>query len=66
MKRTPLSHGSVITSPSANYTIDSVIGQGANCVVYKAHYSDNNGYNKDIILKECYPHYRVICLLRFD
>lgn len=57
MRRTPLSCGHVVQSPKLLFEIDSVIGKGANCVVYKAHYTDSSGYSKNVILKECYPHF---------
>lgn len=38
------------------YIIDDVIGFGASCLVYKAHFLDNSNHQKDVILKECYPY----------
>lgn len=39
------------------YIIDDVIGFGASCLVYKAHFLDNANHQKEVILKECYPYY---------
>ena len=38
------------------YIIDDVIGFGASCLVYRAHFLDNANHQKDVILKECYPY----------
>ena len=40
-----------------HYIIDDVIGFGASCLVYKAHFLDNANHKKEVILKECYPYY---------
>ena len=37
------------------YIIDAVKGTGATCVVYCAHYFDNNCNKHNVLLKECYP-----------
>lgn len=54
MKRMPLSSGCSVKSKT-EYFIDGVLGDGANCIVYDAHFKDDRGYSKRIILKECYP-----------
>ena len=41
MKRLPLEAGTTIKLNSINYIVDTVIGDGATCIVYKAHYLDN-------------------------
>ena len=38
------------------YIIDDIIGYGASCLVYKAHFLDNSNHKKDVVLKECYPY----------
>lgn len=38
------------------YIIDDVIGFGASCLVYRAHFLDNANHKKDVVLKECYPY----------
>lgn len=55
MKRIPLPVGAQIQSDSLSFTIDSVLGYGANCIVYKAHYDDGYKHDKKVIMKECYP-----------
>lgn len=54
MKRSPLPVGAIV-GPDNKYTIDRVIGLGANCVVYDAYYLDCLGNKKPVKLKECYP-----------
>ena len=59
VKRTPLSLGTSIkpsNSTSYTYVIDKVIGDGANSIVYEAHYVDNSYYTHFIRMKECYPY----------
>ncbi len=58
MKRTPLTSGTEIKvnrGSSYTYIIDRVIGDGANSIVYEAHYIDNAYRRHDVRLKECYP-----------
>lgn len=55
MKRIPLHSGTQIKSDSLCFVIDSVIGKGANCIVYGAHYDDGFKHKKEIVIKECYP-----------
>lgn len=55
MKRIPLPAGATINSDSLCFTIDSVLGHGANCIVYNAHYDDRLKHRKEVIIKECYP-----------
>lgn len=55
MKRIPLPVGAQIQSESLCFTIDSVLGHGANCIVYNAHYDDRSKHCKEVIIKECYP-----------
>ena len=54
MGRIALKNGTIVTGDKT-YIIDSVAGDGANCIVYFAHYLDNAGYTHDVLLKECYP-----------
>lgn len=54
MGRIALKNGTIVTGDQT-YIIDSVAGDGANCIVYFAHYLDNAGYTHDVLLKECYP-----------
>ena len=56
MKRLPLEAGTTIKLNSINYIVDTVIGDGATCIVYKAHYLDNRGLSHAVNIKECYPH----------
>ena len=55
MKRIPLKKGEEVTS-NYNYIIDGVLGSGATCIVYDAHFVDSQGNKKEVKLKECYPH----------
>ena len=55
MGRIVLKNGTVVVGDQA-YIIDGVAGEGANCIVYSAHYLDNAGYSHAVLLKECYPH----------
>ena len=43
------------------YEIESVSGQGASCVVYKARYSDNEKQSHLVQIKEFYPYNLSIC-----
>ena len=54
MGRIVLTSGTIVAGDQT-YIIDSVAGDGANCIVYFAHYRDNAGYTHDVLLKECYP-----------
>ena len=54
MGRIALKNGTIV-SGDQTYIIDSVAGDGANCIVYCAHYTDNAGYSHAVLLKECYP-----------
>ncbi len=56
MKRQPLEKGTQIQLNSVLYIIDDVLGDGATCIVYKAHYADHTGYTHHVYLKECYPY----------
>ena len=51
-ERNPLSQGTQVN----RFVIDRVIGYGASCLVYEAHYLDSGNHRKEIILKECYPY----------
>ena len=51
-QRTPLSQG----APVRQFVVDKIIGDGASCLVYEAHYLDSGNHRKEIILKECYPY----------
>lgn len=54
MKRIPLPIGAMAGIDN-KYTTDAIIGLGANCIVYDAHYLDSLGNKKPVKLKECYP-----------
>ena len=56
MQRTYLKHGDTIELNNKMYTVKSVIGDGATCVVYSAEYKDINGYPHRVNIKECYPY----------
>lgn len=56
MLRVPLEQGNVIQLNNQNYTIETVKGDGANCIVYSAYYMDTVGKQHRIYLKECYPY----------
>lgn len=56
MKRQPLEAGTTIQLNSINYIVDTVIGDGATCIVYKAHYMDSRGLPHTVNIKECYPY----------
>lgn len=56
MSRIPLNHGDTIQLNNRQYTIDSVIGDGATCIVYSAYYTDNMGLPHRVNIKECYPY----------
>ena len=55
MGRIVLKNGTVVVGDQA-YIIDGIAGEGANCIVYSAHYLDNAGYSHAVLLKECYPY----------
>lgn len=55
MKRIPLKKGENVKS-KYNYIIDGVLGSGATCIVYDAHFEDSQGHKKAVKLKECYPY----------
>lgn len=50
-QRIPLSQGETVQQ----FVIDRVMGFGASCLVYEAHYLDSSKHRKEVILKECYP-----------
>ena len=54
MNRISLNPGAMING-TRTYVIDSVIGNGATCIVYDAHYVDNHNYSHNVRLKECFP-----------
>lgn len=56
MRRTPLEHSSILQLNNRSYTVDSVIGDGATCIVYSAYYDDNIGLPHRVNIKECYPY----------
>lgn len=56
MKRLPLNKDDVVQMNSRLYTIESVIGDGATCIVYSAYYRDRLGRKHRVNLKECYPY----------
>ena len=45
-----------VSEDNLEYIIDSVIGDGATCIVYSARYTDHAGLNHSVLLKECYPY----------
>ena len=55
MKRIPLKKGEKVTS-NYTYIIDGVLGSGASCIVYDAHFIDSHGNKKEVKIKECYPY----------
>ncbi len=56
MNRIPLKSETTIKYIDKEYIVDSVIGSGATCIVYSAHYIDKVGITHNIRLKECYPY----------
>lgn len=56
MQRTYLTPGDTLELNNKIYTVKSVLGDGATCVVYSAEYKDNNGYSHKVNIKECYPY----------
>lgn len=60
MIRIPLNRGEVVQQNNHKYVIDSVIGNGATCIVYAAHYTDTSGREHHVNIKECYPYNSVI------
>lgn len=56
MKRVPLKQGDKIKLNNQEYTVDTVIGDGATCIVYSAYYEDNLGLPHRVNIKECYPY----------
>lgn len=56
MARVALKCGDRIVIGNLEYIIDSVIGDGATCIVYSARYTDHAGLNHSVLLKECYPY----------
>ena len=55
MLRMPLKQGETIQLNNRQYTIESVLGDGATCIVYSAYYNDNMGLVHHVNIKECYP-----------
>ena len=55
MLRMPLKQGETIQLNNRQYTIESVLGDGATCIVYSAYYNDNMGLVHYVNIKECYP-----------
>lgn len=60
MQRIALPAGAVIQLNNRDYTINKLIGDGATCMVYSAHYTDVAGYPHQVNLKECYPYHAEI------
>ena len=56
MARIALKNGSKIAIDNLEYNIDSVVGDGATCIVYSACYTDHAGHLHSVLLKECYPY----------
>ena len=55
MLRMPLKQGETIQLNNRQYTIESILGDGATCIVYSAYYNDNMGLVHYVNIKECYP-----------
>lgn len=55
MLRYPLKQGDTIELNNKHITVDSVLGDGATCIVYSAYYKDNMGISHRVNIKECYP-----------
>lgn len=56
MARIALNSGNKIVIDGSEYIVDSVIGDGATCIVYSAYYIDHAGQSHSVLLKECYPY----------
>jgi len=56
MVRIALKSGDKISVENFEYIIDSVVGDGATCIVYSARYTDHAGLCHSVLLKECYPY----------
>ena len=56
MARVALKCGDRIVIDNLEYIIDSVVGDGATCIVYSARYTDHAGLSHSVLLKECYPY----------
>lgn len=56
MIRSPLKSGEMIRLGHRDYTIKSILGDGATCIVYSADYEDSTGNSHDVNIKECYPY----------
>ena len=58
--RTALGQNSTLVLPIGTgtraYIIDDMIGSGATCIVYSAHYKDHAGQRHRVHIKECYPY----------
>lgn len=58
--QTAMNPGSEITlscsGRSEQFTIDSILGYGANCIVYNVHRLDNDGHCYYYRMKECFPY----------
>ena len=58
-KRKELKKSKIVVGAEKNnfeYEIVDVIGNGANSIVYEAHYSDSNNGDHSVRIKECYPY----------
>lgn len=55
MLRIPLKQGEIIRLNNREYIIETVLGDGATCIVYSAYYNDNMGLVHHVNIKECYP-----------
>ena len=53
MLRYPLKQGDTIELNNKHITVDSVLGDGATCIVYSAYYKDNMGISHRVNIKEC-------------
>lgn len=56
MQRNYLKQGDTLKLNDKIYTVKSVIGDGATCVVYSAEYKDSLGLSHTVNIKELYPY----------
>lgn len=59
-----LFYDSVESELCHEFNIDGLIGSGANCFVYNAHWSGNDGQPHYVRLKECFPAHAAACRLQ--
>lgn len=56
MLRNSLKQGDIVCLNGKEIIVDSIIGYGATCIVYSAHYYDDYQNCYRVNLKECYPY----------